>query len=178
MGMNRSELGREIYNISNIKGEFLLRSGQISTEYFDKYLFEAQPDILREIADHMSALLPEAYDQLAGLEMGGIPIATALSLQLKKPVVFVRKEAKKYGTCKLAEGGEIKNSHLVIIEDVVTSGGAIMDAVNELRNRGAIVETVVCVIDREGTGRENLENIGLIFKPLFTKTELEHFARI
>ena len=67
MGMNRSELGREIYNISNIKGEFLLRSGQISTEYFDKYLFEAQPHILREIADHMSALLPEAYDQLAGL---------------------------------------------------------------------------------------------------------------
>lgn len=174
--MTRSELGRIIYEISNIKGEFLLRSGQVSTEYFDKYLFEAQPDILREIAGQMSALLPEKYDQLAGLEMGGIPMATALSLQLEKPVVFVRKEAKKYGTCKLAEGGEIKDSHLVIIEDVVTSGGAVLDAVTELRHRGAIVETVVCVIDREGTGRENIENIGLIFKPLFTKSELERFS--
>ena len=174
--MTRSELGRIIYEISNIKGEFLLRSGQVSTEYFDKYLFEAQPDILREIADQMSALLPEKYDQLAGLEMGGIPMATALSLQLEKPVVFVRKEAKEYGTCKLAEGGEIEDSRLVIIEDVVTSGGAVLDAVTELRPRGAIVETVVCVIDREGTGRENIENIGLIFKPLFTKSELERFA--
>lgn len=171
--MTRSELGRKIYDISNIKGEFLLRSGQTSTEYFDKYLFEAQPDILREIAVHMAALLPDDYDQLAGLEMGGIPVATALSLQLGKPVVFVRKEAKKYGTCKLAEGADIEGSHLVIIEDVVTSGGAVMDAVRELRDRGAVVETVVCVIDREATGRENLENLGLTFKPLFTKSELE-----
>ncbi len=105
--------------------------------------------------------------------MGGIPIATALSLRIQKQVMFVRKEAKEYGTCKLAEGGEIENQELLIVEDVVTSGGAIIYAVNELRARGAVVNNVVCVIDREGSGRENLEKLGLKFNPLFTKSELE-----
>jgi len=175
--MTKEELGKAIYNVSNIKGEFLLRSGQTSTEYFDKYLFEAQPTILAKIAQHMTDILPEGYDQLAGLEMGGIPIATAISLINGKPVVFVRKQAKEYGTCKIAEGGEIKSSKLVIIEDVVTSGGAILDAVRELRSRDAIVESVYCVIDRESTGRENLEKEGLSFTPLFTKSELEACAK-
>jgi orotate phosphoribosyltransferase len=174
--MNKNTLAKEIYDISNIKGEFLLRSGVTATEYFDKYLFEANPIILRSIAEHLIALLPEEYDQLAGLEMGGIPIATALSLETGSTALFVRKEAKEYGTCKLAEGGEIEGKTLVIIEDVVTSGGAIMDAVKELRARGAIVQDVLCVIDREGMGRENLEALGLNFNPLFTKSELEKAA--
>ncbi|ELA9558539.1 orotate phosphoribosyltransferase [Vibrio parahaemolyticus] len=96
--MNREELAKEIYNISNIRGEFLLRSGVTATEYFDKYLFEANPRVLRSIAQHLSALLPQKFDQLAGLEMGGIPIATALSLATDNQVLFVRKEAKSYGT--------------------------------------------------------------------------------
>ncbi|MFK7804229.1 MAG: orotate phosphoribosyltransferase [Anaerolineae bacterium] len=174
--MNKAELGKQIYDISNIKGDFLLRSGIRATEYFDKYLFEANPVILREIANHMVGLLPVQFDQLAGLEMGGIPIATALSLEIERPALFVRKEAKEYGTCKLAEGGEIKGQELVIIEDVVTSGGAILDAVRELRARGATVKHVCCVIDREGTGRENLEAENLTFSPLFTKSELETLA--
>ena len=170
--MNRAELGKSIYDISNIKGEFLLRSGVIATEYFDKYLFEAQPIVLKAIAEHLAALLPEKPFQLAGLEMGGIPIATAISLHTGRSCVFVRKEAKKYGTCKLAEGGNIEDQELVIIEDVVTSGGAIIDAVNELRSRGATVKQVFCVIDREGPGRANIEEIGLKFTPLFTKSDL------
>ena len=176
--MDRNELGKRIYDISNIKGEFLLRSGVTSTEYFDKYLFEADPTTLKNIAKHLSKILPSDYDQLAGLEMGGIPIATAISLEIEKPVLFVRKEAKEYGTCKLAEGGDIEGKELVIIEDVVTSGGAIMDAVKELRSRGAIVNQVFCVIDREGTGRENLEALALTFSPLFTKTELKQMAGV
>lgn len=176
--MDRIQLAKAIYDISNLKGEFLLRSGVTATEYFDKYLFEANPRILKSIAEHIQPLLPEQYDQLAGLEMGGIPIATALSLFTDSQVLFVRKEAKTYGTCKLAEGGDIENKELVIIEDVVTSGGAIMDAVKELRSRGAIVNHVICVIDREGTGRENLEDLGLIFSPLFTQSELQSAAGI
>ncbi|USD66979.1 orotate phosphoribosyltransferase [Vibrio sp. SCSIO 43136] len=171
--MERQQLAKEIYRISNIRGQFTLRSGEAATEYFDKYLFEANPQILSAIAEHLSKLLPNQFEQLAGLEMGGIPIATALSLTTLKPVLFVRKEAKTYGTCKLAEGGEIEGKQLVIVEDVVTSGGAIIDAVTELRKRGAIVEHVVCVIDREGSGRTNLEALGLEFTPLFTKSELE-----
>ncbi|TEW44078.1 orotate phosphoribosyltransferase [Psychromonas algicola] len=171
--MNKFSLAKAIYDISNIKGEFVLRSGVVATEYFDKYLFEANPIILRSIVEKLKILLPTNYDQLAGLEMGGIPIATALSLETGSHTLFVRKKAKQYGTCKLAEGGDINGQRLVIIEDVVTSGGAIIDAVNELRNRGAIVETVLCVIDREGTGRKNLEAINLSFKPLFTQSELK-----
>ena len=105
--MNKAELGKRIYDISNIKGDFLLRSGVRATEYFDKYLFEAEPTVLHEIAKQMVGLLPSQFDQLAGLEMGGIPIATAISLETGRPALFVRKEAKTYGTCKLAEGGEI-----------------------------------------------------------------------
>ena len=90
--MNKLVLAKEIYNISNIKGEFLLRSGITSTEYFDKYLFEANPIILKSIAEHLKALLPHHYDQLAGLEMGGIPIATALSLETGSQALFVRKK--------------------------------------------------------------------------------------
>jgi len=176
--MNKEKLAKEIYNISNIKGEFLLRSGLTATEYFDKYLFEANPRILRSIAQHLAGLLPKDFDQLAGLEMGGIPIATALSLATDTEVLFVRKEAKKYGTCKLAEGGDITGKTLVIIEDVVTSGGAIIDAVNELRSRGAVVNHVLCVIDREGEGRSNLEALGLQFSPLFTKSQLEQAAQL
>jgi len=171
--MNRQELAKEIYEISNIKGEFLLRSGVVSNEYFDKYLFEANPRVLRSIAEHLSELLPSKFDQLAGLEMGGIPIVTALSFVTNQNALFVRKEAKQYGTCKLAEGGDIEGQSLVIIEDVVTAGGAITDAVKELRERGAIIEHVLCVIDREASGRANVEALGVTFNPLFTKSELE-----
>jgi orotate phosphoribosyltransferase len=174
--MNRAELGRAIYAVANVRGDFTLRSGQHATEYFDKFLFEADPVLLKAIAEQMTALLPERYDQLAGLEMGGIPIATALSLETRMPVLFVRKERKTYGTCKLAEGAGVDGSRLVIIEDVVTTGGAIIDAVTELRVMGASVHDVCCVIDREGSGRENLERLELRFSPLFTKSELEKLA--
>lgn len=174
--MNKNDLAKEIYNVSNIKGEFLLRSGQISNEYFDKYLFESKPGLLREIGIQMKSLLPDKFDVLAALEMGGIPVATVISLETGYPVVFVRKKAKEYGTCKLAEGAEVNGRKLVIIEDVVTSGGAILDAARELRALGAEVDTVLCVIDREGTGKDNLAKEGLKLIPLFTKTELEEAA--
>ncbi|MFD2178435.1 orotate phosphoribosyltransferase [Veronia pacifica] len=171
--MNLDQLARAIYHTAHITGEFKLRSGVIADQYFDKYLFEAKPEILQSIAEHVASLLPEKYDFLAGLEMGGIPVATALSLHTKTNVLFVRKEAKQYGTCKLAEGGNVAGKELVIIEDVVTSGGAIMDAVTKLRAQGALISKVICVIDRQAGGRENLEKMGLEFTPLFTKSQLE-----
>ena len=89
------------------------------------------------------------------------------------PARFVRKAAKTYGTCQIAEGGELDGQRLLIVEDVITSGGAVIDAVRELRERGAIVERGVCVIDRESGGIENLATIGLIVAPLLTMTELK-----
>ena len=93
--MEKHELAQEIYNISHIEGTFKLRSGQTSNEYFDKYLFESEPELLAEIAIHMSELIPEGTEILAGLEMGGIPIATVLSLKTGIPAIFVRKKAKE-----------------------------------------------------------------------------------
>ncbi len=171
--MNKSELAKAIYEISHIKGEFRLRSGVISSEYFDKYIFEAQPVILKAIAESLSPMIPEGTEVLAGLEMGGIPIATILSQISSIPTLFVRKEAKEYGTCKLAEGGEVEGKNIVIVEDVVTSGGQIKLSATELRKEGAVIETVLCVIDRESGGGENLEKEGLNLVALYTKSELE-----
>ncbi len=98
--MNRSELARKICATSYITGEFRLRSGQISTEYFDKYLFEGQPAVLRAVAEQMASLIPKGIDALAGLEMGGIPVVTMLSQVSGIPALFVRKKAKEYGTCQ------------------------------------------------------------------------------
>lgn len=169
-----TELARDIYRRSHLTGEFTLRSGVQANEYFDKYLFESDPVLLRRIAEAMAPYVPShGIDALAGLETGGIPLATVLSQVTGVPTLFVRKEAKTYGTCRLAEGGDVAGSSLLIIEDVVTSGGAVLDAVGELRERGATVERGVCVIDRESGGRKNLADNNVEMQALFTMTELK-----
>ena len=171
--MNRSELEEKILSLSYITGRFKLRSGQISNEYFDKYLFEADPEVLKAIADHMARLIPEGIEVLAGLEMGGIPLVTMLSQLSGIPAVFVRKKAKAYGSCKLAEGGKISGEKLLIIEDVVTSGGQILRSAVDMRECKAIVEHVLCVIDREAGGSVNLAKENLSLRSLFTMSELK-----
>lgn len=171
--MNRSDLAAAIFKSSYLKGEFKLRSGQKSNEYFDKYRFESQPEILVEIAKKMTPLVPKGTEVLAGLEMGGIPIATALSLETGLPVCFVRKAAKEYGTMKLAEGTAIEGKNVCIIEDVVTTGGQVIESVKELRQAGAKVSNVMCVIDREQKGRDKLQDAQLWLHPLFLMSELK-----
>jgi orotate phosphoribosyltransferase len=169
-------LAARVYALCNLKGTFKLRSGQVSNEYFDKYLFESQPEVLREIAEGLRSRIPPGTEVLAGLEMGGIPVATALSLVSGLPVVFVRKKAKDYGTCKVAEGPEVKGRKVLVIEDVVTMGGAVIEGVRALRERGAVIDTVLCVIDRESGGAETLKKSELTLKPLFKATELRKAA--
>lgn len=173
------ELAKKIYDISHLTGNFLLRSGKTSTEYFDKYQFECQPTLLKEIAVKLKNLIPADTDLLAGLEMGGIPIATALSLETGIPTVLVRKEAKSYGTAKLAEGPEIKGKKLCIIEDVITTGGQVALSTRDLRERGAIIDTVLCVIYRgENQGQEpKIVESQLEMKALFTKYEFDHWFK-
>jgi orotate phosphoribosyltransferase len=171
--MDRDELAQAIFERTHLTGEFTLRSGIVSNEYFDKYLFESDPALLRTIAEMLAPLLPPGTEALAGLELGGVPIATMLSQVTGLPALFVRKEAKTYGTCRLAEGGEVDGRRLTVVEDVVTSGGQVVTSCGDLRARGAVVTHAVCVIDRQSGGPENLTAIDVELRPLFTMAELE-----
>ncbi|GAA3827212.1 orotate phosphoribosyltransferase [Nocardioides panacisoli] len=168
-----TELAADIDATCRLTGEFTLRSGQVSSEYFDKYLFEADPLLLARVAREMSQLLPADTEVLGGLEMGGIPIATAVSQLLGMPALFVRKKAKEYGTAKLAEGPDFAGKRVTLIEDVITTGGAVRDATNALRAAGAVVETVVCAIDRSPAGENPLADVGLEVRAVLTKAELD-----
>jgi orotate phosphoribosyltransferase len=170
--VDRAALSAAIYDRAHLTGTFTLRSGAVSNEYFDKYLFEADPPLLRTIAEALAPLVPDGADALAGLELGGVPLATMLSQVTGLPAVFVRKEAKPYGTCRLAEGGEVDGRRLVIVEDVVTSGGQVVTSCGDLRERGALIDTALCVIDREAGGPEALAAIDVELRPLFRMHEL------
>jgi orotate phosphoribosyltransferase len=172
-----SSLARRVYETCHLTGSFRLRSGQVSAEYFDKYLFEGQPGLLREVAETMVALLPEC-DVLAGMEMGGIPIATVMSQLTGLPTVFVRKQAKEYGTGKAAEGGPVNGRRVVVVEDVVTTGGALLASCRLLRANGARVDSVVCAIDREQGGRASLAAEALRLHAALTRRDLESSAGI
>lgn len=174
--MTHDQLAKRVYDVAHLTGHFLLRSGKTSTEYFDKYQFESNPEILREIAKGIAPLIPKHTEYLGALEMGGIPIATAVSLLTGIPVVFVRKTAKEYGTCKFAEGPSIFGKHICLVEDVITTGGQVVESCADLRRDGAVISTVVCVIDRSEGKTEKIEAAGIQMKPLFTMADLKKHA--
>lgn len=170
--MSHQELAKKIYQICHRTGDFLLRSGKRSSEYFDKYRFESQPVLLAEVARQMKSLIPEDTEILAALEMGGIPVGTALSLATGLPCVFVRKQAKDYGTCLFAEGVDIEGKKLCIIEDVITSGGQVLLSTKDLRSSGAKITNVLCVINRGGgEATSKLQEAGLNLQSLFVRSD-------
>lgn len=168
-----SQLARDIDARCRLRGRFVLRSGQIAAEYFDKYLFEADPLLLHRVAEQMTALLPPDTQVLGGLELGGVPIATMLSQMTGLPALFVRKQAKEYGTRKLAEGDDPAGQHVVLIEDVITTGGAVIAAASALRHLGATVTTVVCAIDRSAPGQSKLPAAEVALRAVLTKADLD-----
>jgi orotate phosphoribosyltransferase len=168
-----ADLASDIDACCRLTGEFTLRSGQVSSEYFDKYLFEAQPALLRRVVDRMVDLVPEGTELLGGLELGGIPIVTVLSSRTDLPALFVRKQAKEYGTCKLAEGPDVTGRRVTLVEDVITTGGAVRDAARALRDLGAVVEVVLCAIDRSPEGTHPLDDVDLEVRAVLTKAELD-----
>ncbi len=157
----RASLADRLLSVCSLHGRFTLRSGTIADQYFDKYLFEARPDLLREVAAAAARLIPPGTEVLAGLELGGIPIATALSLQTGLPAAFVRKARKKYGTERLAEGADVAGRQVLIVEDVITTGGQVVESVAGLRNEGAVVAHVLCIIDRSGRRASLIGDAGL-----------------
>ncbi|CAA9250522.1 MAG: Orotate phosphoribosyltransferase [uncultured Acidimicrobiales bacterium] len=168
----RAALARDLFEAAHLTGTFTLRSGTVSDQYFDKYLFEADPVLLERIAAGLAPLVPEGTEVLAGLELGGVPLVTALSRMTGLPARFVRKEAKSYGTCRLAEGGEVEGVRLTVVEDVVTTGGQALVSCGDLRARGGLVDHVLCVIDREAGGPEAFAEVGIELRPLFRMSEL------
>lgn len=165
-------LATRIRECSQLAGSFKLRSGAVSETYFDKYRFESDPALLREIAQGMATLIPAGTQVLAGLEMGGIPIVTLLSQVTGLPAAFIRKAPKEYGTCRYAEGADLVGRRFVLVEDVVSSGGAILDALAKLRSDGLNPDSALCVIDRQTGGAEALGAAGLHLSPLFTFQEI------
>ena len=171
MNLSKKELAKKVFKACYLQGDFLLRSGLRSKEYFDKYRIESNPELLAQIIDHLAPLIPKDTEILAGLEMGGIPLSTALSLKSQLPARFVRKKAKEYGTMKICEGGDIKGKKLCLIEDVVTTGGQVIESAKELRALGATVSNALCVIFRgESPSVLEKENLNLIY--LFNKENL------
>ncbi|HZV34711.1 MAG TPA: orotate phosphoribosyltransferase [Verrucomicrobiae bacterium] len=156
-----------------MSGHFKLRSGKVSDTYFDKYQFEADPKLLLDIASAMAAMVPKGTEVLAGLEMGGIPVVTMRSQVTGLPAAFVRKKAKEYGTCRYAEGASLVGRRFVLVEDVVTSGGALLDALALLEADGLRPTMALCVIDRESGGKEALAKAGLSLKSLLTYADVD-----
>jgi len=166
-------LAARVFASSHLTGTFVLRSGRTADHYFDKYRFESDPALLAEIVAALEPLVPAGTEGLAGLELGGVPLATMLSAATGLPAYFVRKEPKKYGTEQVCEGGDVAGRRLLIVEDVVTTGGQIVLSAQDLRAEGAVVDHALCVIDREGGGADVTAAEGVTLHALFTMRDLE-----
>lgn len=176
--VDKAELGKLLLSVSYLEGDFVLRSGKRSKYYLDKYLFETDPASLKGIVSAMAQLIRArldagaVYDRLAAPELGAVSLGAGLSLELGIPFLIVRKNAKEYGTTKAMEGLWRPGERVAVIEDIVTSGGASLQAVDVLRAAGLVVDDLFCVVDREEGGRENAAASKVCLHPLFTSSEL------
>jgi orotate phosphoribosyltransferase len=172
--MERKEIASRICETALLHGEFTLRSGRISKYYLDKYLFETQPDILKALgglfAEHIGKC--GQVHRLAGAELGGIPLVTSASMATGLPTVLIRNQKKDYGTAKQLEGKLEAGENIVIVEDVATTGGQVLEAAKVIEETGAKVVKIIAVIDRQEGARENVEGAGYGFDALFTKADL------
>lgn len=167
-----AELGQDVVAAAYLRGRFVLRSGAVSSYYFDKYMLTTRPAILRRVAAALAEMVPPETDRLAGPELGAIPLATAVALQLGLPSVFVRKQAKDYGTAASFEGEIYPGERVAVIEDVLTTGSEAIRSATALRELGANVLEVLAVIDREEGAAANIAAAGFHFRALFSKSQL------
>ncbi len=170
MSLSDGELRDAIRAHAYLEGDFLLRSGRRSSFYLDKYRFETRPELLGPIGERIAAAVaehePEAV-RLGGPELGAVALAAAASLSSGLPFIIVRKEAKGYGTANRLEGAYEQGERICLVEDVVTSGGALLEAVQAVREAGLVVQTAVCVVDREEGGADELARHAVRLLPLF-----------
>jgi orotate phosphoribosyltransferase len=173
--VTRDELAGALRDAAYLEGDFVLRSGRRSKYYLDKYRFETRPDLLAPLGRALAAAVrehePEAT-RLAGPELGAVALATAASLESGLPFLIVRKEAKDYGTSKRLEGVFEPGERVCLIEDVVTTGGAALEAVQALRDAGLQVSSAICVVDREEGGIDAFARQAVRLRPLYRSSEL------
>ena len=175
MSSPRDELAAQIKQHAYLEGDFLLRSGKRSKYYLDKYRFETRPEVLEAIGKRIAALVAAedpAAELLGGPELGAVALAAAASISSRLPFLIVRKAAKEYGTNKRLEGVYEPGQRVCLVEDVVTSGGAAIAAIDVLREVGLVIETAICVVDREEGGAEALAAKGVRLLPLFRASDL------
>jgi orotate phosphoribosyltransferase len=174
------ELKRALREAAYLEGDFVLRSGKRSRYYLDKYRFETRPDILGALGERIAAAVAEAEPgavRLAGPELGAVALAAAGSLASGLPFLIVRKEAKEYATSNRVEGAYDEGDRVCLVEDVVTSGGALLEAVEALRAAGLVVDAAVCVVDREEGGAEALGRQAVRLHPIFRASEVLEGAK-
>jgi orotate phosphoribosyltransferase len=169
----REALARELVKASYLKGDFILRSGKRSNRYFDKFLFETDPSLLKRLGVQLAALVPRETQRLAAPELGAVLLGGAVSMETGLPLVLVRKEPKGYGTAKQLEGRVSPGDRVTVIEDVVTTGGDSLRSAQVLRDAGVEVIHLVVVLDRGDGGEENIRNAGIPYSPLFRIEDLE-----
>ncbi len=171
--MTEDQLAQALKSAALLEGDFTLRSGRKSRYYLDKYLFETQPELLRELGRRFAAFVTHDIDRIAGAELGAIALAAATSLETGKPFVIVRNAKKAgYGTGKLIEGRIEKGDRVLLVEDIATSGGQALEACQTLRDAGAVIAGLVVTIDRQEGAREAIEQAGIRFDALFTTSDL------
>jgi orotate phosphoribosyltransferase len=169
--MQTKELARRVRETAYLEGDFILRSGQRSSYYLDKYLFETQPDILAELGRRLAAFADDA-DIIAGPELGAVALAAATAMAAGKPFAIVRKARKDYATAKRIEGAGVEGKRVLLVEDVATTAGAALEAAEALTQAGAVITRLVFVIDRMQGARKNVARAGLEFHALLTKEDL------
>jgi len=173
--MNDEELRHALVEAAYLEGDFVLRSGRRSSYYLDKYRFETHPELLRELGERIGVRVREAAPEasrLAGPELGAVALAASASLASGLPFLIVRKEQKDYGTARRLEGDFAEGDEVCLVEDVVTSGGAAVEAVRALREGGLTCRTAVCVVDREEGGADALAREAVRLTPLFRAQEV------
>lgn len=169
----REALARELVQASYLKGDFVLRSGRRSNRYFDKFLFETQPELLKQLGRSLAELVPKQTQRLAAPELGAVLLGGAVSMETGLPLILVRKEPKGYGTAKQLEGRYEAAERVTVIEDVVTTGGDSLRSIDVLRNAGLEVIHLVVVLDRGEGGEDNIGRAGIPYSPLFRIEDLE-----
>ena len=179
--MTHEELGALLVERALLDGDFVLRSGKRSTWYLDKYRFETEPEILRALGERLAAEVeacePEAA-RLAGPALGAVALAASAAMASGTPFIIVRGETKEYGTAKRIEGPFDSGELVCLLEDVVTSGGALAEAVSAVREEGLVVRHAVCVVDREEGGSDALARVGVRLRSLFRASELLELRKV
>jgi len=171
----KEQVARDLVRHAYLVGDFVLSSGRHSRYYFDKYLFETQPHILRSLARLMAEQMPTGVQRIAGPELGAVALAAAASLETGVPFVIVKKASKDYATQKLVEGEFHAGEKVVVVEDIMTTGAQAIASAEKLRSLGLEVLFILGIVDREEGARENVEAAGFELRSLFRKTELEAY---